>query len=152
MTFRSIVIGLLFGAFIALFTYFNDWVLLQSNLASNLVPTIVYGVLVLGLLVGSPWVSPGLVPWRAFRRTLTFWGPLTVLFVVGTFCMAMVVHRRAGGRVRHRRGWPARTGGPGAGVGGAADRPQDGPDARGAGGVPYRGPASIIGGSPCSWA
>ncbi|MCE5278035.1 MAG: DUF6785 family protein [Planctomycetaceae bacterium] len=188
MSVRSIILGLIFGAFIALFTYFNDWVLLQSNLAGNLVPTIVYGALLVGLIAVNPamravrlrplagrewavvvalglaasaipgytmmhsfvdilvtphelnrtqpnwkkhdlvryappvmladkganadeykhivtefttgvdraddWPAPDAVAWHAFSRTLAFWMPLAGLFIVGNFCMALVIHRQ----------------------------------------------------------
>jgi len=54
MTVRAIVIGLLVGLLLAGFGYFNDWVLKQAYVASDLVPVSVYGLLVLGLLLVNP--------------------------------------------------------------------------------------------------
>jgi len=54
MTFRSVLIGLLLGCAIACFGYFNDWIMKQAYLATNLIPTGVFGVLILALLFGNP--------------------------------------------------------------------------------------------------
>ena len=54
MTFRAILIGLLLGLGIAVFGYFNDWVLKQAYVASDLVPVSVYGLLVVGLVGVNP--------------------------------------------------------------------------------------------------
>ena len=54
MTFRAILIGLLLAMGIAVFGYFNDWVMQQAFLTTNLIPICVYGVLVIALLVIRP--------------------------------------------------------------------------------------------------
>ena len=54
MTFRAVLIGLLFGAAMAAGGYLNDWALKLSLLANNLVPAGIYGLLVVGLLVVNP--------------------------------------------------------------------------------------------------
>jgi uncharacterized protein DUF6785/uncharacterized protein DUF6784 len=54
MTFRSVLLGLLLGAGIASFGWFNDSVLHQAPLAVNMIPTGVYGLLTLGLLLINP--------------------------------------------------------------------------------------------------
>ena len=59
MTRRAVIIGLLLGLILAAFGYFNDWVMKQAYVASDLVPISVYGFLVLGLLLANPllrWV------------------------------------------------------------------------------------------------
>lgn len=54
MTFRAIFIGMLLGAAIAAFGYFNDWIMQQAFLATNLIPICVYGLLLIGLLLVNP--------------------------------------------------------------------------------------------------
>ena len=59
MTRRAVIIGLLLGLILAAFGYFNDFVMNQAYVASDLVPISVYGFLVLGLLLANPllrWV------------------------------------------------------------------------------------------------
>jgi hypothetical protein len=54
MTFRAIVIGLLLATGIAVFGYFNDWIMQQAFLATNLTPIAVYGLLVIALMLITP--------------------------------------------------------------------------------------------------
>ena len=54
MTLRSLLIGLLLGLPIAAFGFFNDYILNQSKVASDLIPISVYGLLVLALLTANP--------------------------------------------------------------------------------------------------
>ncbi|KKM15457.1 hypothetical protein LCGC14_1695880, partial [marine sediment metagenome] len=54
MTLRSVVIGLGLGLGIAMFGYFRDWIMKQAFLATNLVPLIAYGLLLVGLLLLNP--------------------------------------------------------------------------------------------------
>ena len=54
MSFRAVIIGLALGLFLACFGWFNDWVLDQAYIASDLAPVSVLGLLVLGLLAVNP--------------------------------------------------------------------------------------------------
>jgi len=61
VTVRAVIIGLLLALAIAAFGYVSDWVL-KASLASDLIPVIVYGLLVLGLLMVNPmlrWTGMG---------------------------------------------------------------------------------------------
>ena len=65
MTIRATVVGLLLGLGIAVFGYFNDYVLKQAYVASDIVPISVYGLLILGLLLVNPLL------WHLGRAQLT---------------------------------------------------------------------------------
>ncbi len=54
MTYRAIGLGLLFGCLLSAWAYFNDHVINQSWLAGSLMPTAVFGGLIIWLLVGNP--------------------------------------------------------------------------------------------------
>ena len=54
MTFRSVLLGLLFGAFICAVTFFNDMVVRGTNLVGNYMPISVFGALLLLVLVLNP--------------------------------------------------------------------------------------------------
>jgi hypothetical protein len=54
MTVRAVVLGLLLGLFVSAGTYFNDWVMGQSQLIGNFLPISVFGVAVLLLLATGP--------------------------------------------------------------------------------------------------
>jgi len=54
MTIRAIVTGLLLGAVVAALGYFSDWVLQLTCVASDLMPVVVFGLLLVGLLVLNP--------------------------------------------------------------------------------------------------
>ena len=54
MTIRAVIIGLILGMCIAVFGYFNDWVIKQAYLATNLAPAAVFGLLLVGLLAVNP--------------------------------------------------------------------------------------------------
>ena len=75
MSVRAIILGLLFGTFLAAAGWFNDWVLKQSFIASDLVPISVYGLLVLGLLT----VHPLLWSIRALRMKAGEWCVIVAL-------------------------------------------------------------------------
>jgi len=51
---RSVIIGLLLGLTISALGYFNDWILKSSFVASDLVPTSVFGLLIVALLGLNP--------------------------------------------------------------------------------------------------
>lgn len=78
MTFRAILIGLLFSMGIAVFGYFNDWIMEQAFLATNLVPIAVYGFLVVGLL----GVTPLLRACRLKGLAAKEWCVITALMLV----------------------------------------------------------------------
>jgi uncharacterized protein DUF6785/uncharacterized protein DUF6784 len=54
MTIRSVLIGMFLGVGIVMYGYFNDWILTQDPVASGMIPTSVYGLLVLSLLLLHP--------------------------------------------------------------------------------------------------
>lgn len=54
MSFRSVILGLLFGLAICVATYFNDAVIHQTKLIGNFFPVSVFGVLVVALLAVNP--------------------------------------------------------------------------------------------------
>ncbi len=58
MTIRAVILGLLLGLGIAAATYFNDWVVLQTQMVGNLLPISVFGVLMLLLLIVCPLLGP----------------------------------------------------------------------------------------------
>jgi len=82
MSLRAIIIGLLLGMGIAVFGYFNDWIMEQAYLATNLAPICVYGLLVVALL--------GIVP---IVRALGFRGlsPREWCVITGMILVASVV-------------------------------------------------------------
>lgn len=49
MTLRSVILGLIGVAFVCSYTYFNDWIMLQTMFVGNFMPLSVYGFLVLFL-------------------------------------------------------------------------------------------------------
>ena len=51
LTFRAVLIGLVLGALIAGGCWFNDRVMRQAGVAQNMLPTSVYGLLFLALLI-----------------------------------------------------------------------------------------------------
>lgn len=57
MNLRSVILGLSLAVFIALATYFNDWVIVQTHLVGNHLPIGVFGVLVLFLLLINPMLG-----------------------------------------------------------------------------------------------
>ena len=192
MTFRAVILGLLAGAALSAFGYFNDWVLKLTFVSSDLVPVSVFGLLLIVLVAWNPLLrlvrlrpfngselaviislllmacailGPGLmwgftnvlalphqynqmepgwrrqhlldhvppvmlidpardpqtsvtgfsiglpnpaemglgdIPWDAWRRTLWFWLPLLSLGIVGTICLAMLLHQQWSTRERLR--------------------------------------------------
>ena len=54
MTFRAVILGLVGAAFIASYTYFNDWIMRQTMFVGNFMPISVYGLLVLFLVFIFP--------------------------------------------------------------------------------------------------
>ena len=54
MTARAVVMGLVLGLFISVATYFNDWVIGQSQLIGNYLPISVFGIALVVLLVVGP--------------------------------------------------------------------------------------------------
>jgi hypothetical protein len=54
MSLRAVFIGLLLGLGISLAAYFNDWVILQTQLIGNHLPVSVFGAAILLLLVVNP--------------------------------------------------------------------------------------------------
>ena len=57
MTFRALLLGLMLALPIAALGYFNDWILCQAFVASDLIPVSVYGLLVVGLILGNPLLA-----------------------------------------------------------------------------------------------
>jgi len=78
MTFRAILIGLLLGLGIVAVGYFNDWIMAQSYLATNLIPVCVYGFLLIGLLL----VNPFLRAIRARSFSAPEWAVMAALMLV----------------------------------------------------------------------
>ena len=78
MTLRAVIFGLLLGMLVAAFGYFNDWIVEQSYVATNLAPLYVYGLLLIGLLVVNPLL--GLLRWR--RLTAREWCVVVALMLV----------------------------------------------------------------------
>ncbi len=54
MTVRALILGILLASFIAVGTYFNDWVIEQSPLVGNHLPMGVFGILLLVLMAANP--------------------------------------------------------------------------------------------------
>jgi uncharacterized protein DUF6785/uncharacterized protein DUF6784 len=77
VTFRAVLIGLLLGAGIAGGCWFNDRVMHQAGVAQNMLPTSVYGLLLLALLV-----NPVLRVCRV-RLRASEWGVILALALVG---------------------------------------------------------------------
>jgi hypothetical protein len=59
MTARGVVLGLLLGLLISAATYFNDWVIGQTQLIGNHLPISVFGIAVFALLVVNPLLRRG---------------------------------------------------------------------------------------------
>ncbi len=78
MTFRSVILGLAAGLFLAAFGYFNDWCLKLPYLASTLVPPAIFGLLVVSLLVANPLLRWLRAPMRAGE-----WVVILALALVG---------------------------------------------------------------------
>ena len=57
MTTRAVVLGLLLGLFISVATYFNDWVIGQSQLIGNYLPISVFGIVLVTLLATGPLLA-----------------------------------------------------------------------------------------------
>lgn len=61
MTVRALILGLIGVAFVASYTYFNDWIMRQTMFVGNFMPISVYGLLVLYLAIIFPL-------WQRFTR------------------------------------------------------------------------------------
>jgi len=78
MSFRAIAIGLLLAVGISVFGYFNDWIMQQAFLATNLIPICVFGVLVLALVV----LYPLLLMFKKKGLSPAEWCVITALMLV----------------------------------------------------------------------
>lgn len=76
MTLRSIIIGLLFGSFIAAFGYYNDFYLELTFLVGNHLPIIVFGSMILYMIVLDPLLR------RLWRRLPLKRGEMAVILIM----------------------------------------------------------------------
>jgi hypothetical protein len=76
MTLRSIIIGLLFGSFIAAFGYYNDFYLELTFLVGNHLPIIVFGSMILYMIVLDPLLR------RIWRRLPLTRAELAVVLIM----------------------------------------------------------------------
>jgi len=77
MSLRSIILGLLLGAFISGVTYYNDFVLRQPSLINHLLPVSVLGTLIILTLLVNPLLGArGMI--RRFKR-----GELAMIVAMG---------------------------------------------------------------------
>jgi len=67
---RAVILGFTLAAFIALATYFNDWVINQTHLIGNHLPIGVFGLVLLLLLVANPLLGLIGVRWTLKPRDL----------------------------------------------------------------------------------
>lgn len=70
MTIRAVTLGLLVAVLVASVAFLNDWILRLFRLIGNHVPTSVYGLLVLFVLIGNPLLGRLRAQWAFSRREL----------------------------------------------------------------------------------